>query len=65
MGGAGAHGRWHDDQLSGATAKVMLLVVTTADHAGQFIDLLAPLLETHHLMLLSSDVEVVRGGRFS
>jgi hypothetical protein len=64
LGGAGVHGRWHDDQLSGATAKVMLLLVTTAEHGAQFIDLLAPLLESHHLMLLSSEVDVVRGGKF-
>jgi PII-like signaling protein len=64
MGGAGVHGRWHDDQLSGATAKVMLLLVTAEDHAEQFIDLVAPLLESHHLMLMSSAVDVVRGGKF-
>lgn len=63
-GGAGAHGRWRDDQLSGATAKVMLLAITNAEHAAAFIDRLVPLLESHHLMLLSSDVEVVRGGKF-
>jgi hypothetical protein len=64
QGGAGAHGRWRDDQLSGATAKVMLLVITTAAHAALFIDQLAPLLESHHMMLLSSEVEVVRGPKF-
>lgn len=63
-GGAGAHGRWRDDQLSGATAKVMLLAITSAEHAEAFIDRMAPLLESHHLLLLSSDVEVVRGTRF-
>jgi hypothetical protein len=64
LGGAGAHGRWRDDQLSGATAKVMLLAITSDDHAAAFIDRLAPLLESHHLMLLSSDVEVVRAAKF-
>ena len=64
LGGAGAHGRWRDDQLSGATAKVMMLAITSADHAAAFIDRLAPLLESHHLMLLTSDVDVVRGGKF-
>lgn len=64
LGGAGAHGRWRDDQLSGATAKVMFLAITGGDHAEAFIDRLAPLLESHHLMLMSSDVEVVRAGKF-
>lgn len=65
MGGAGGHGRWHDDQLSGATAKTMLLLITSEEHAEAFIDLLAPVLESHHLMLLSSQVDVVRGGKFN
>jgi len=64
LGGAGAHGRWRDDQLSGATAKVMFLAVTSTDHAEAFIDRVAPLLESHHLMLMSSDVEVVRATKF-
>lgn len=63
-GGAGAHGRWRDDQLSGATAKVMLLAITSVERAAAFVDRMAPLLESHHLMLLCSDVEVVRGARF-
>lgn len=64
LGGAGSHGRWRDEQLSGATAKVMLLVIASVEHTAAFIDLLAPLLESHHLMLLTSDVEVVRGRKF-
>lgn len=64
LGGAGAHGRWRDDQLSGATAKLLLLLITSQDHAAAFVDRLAPLLESHHLMLLISDVEVVRGAKF-
>lgn len=64
MGGAGAHGRWRDDQLSGATAKVLLMLITSQDHATSFVEKLAPVLESHHLMLLISDVEVVRGAKF-
>ena len=64
LGGMGHSGRWRDDQVSGATAKVMLLAITSQDHAAAFIDRLAPLLESHHLLLMSSDVEVVRGRKF-
>ncbi|MBU6164713.1 MAG: DUF190 domain-containing protein [Alphaproteobacteria bacterium] len=64
LGGVGAHGRWRDDQLSGATAKVMFLAITGPDHAAAFIDRLAPLLESHHMLLMSSDVEVVRNAKF-
>ncbi|WP_017667978.1 DUF190 domain-containing protein [Sandarakinorhabdus sp. AAP62] len=63
-GGAGVRGRWRDDQLSGATSKVMLLLVTSEEHADAFVEQLAPMLETHHLLLMVSDVSVVRGHRF-
>jgi hypothetical protein len=64
LGGMGHSGRWRDDQISGATAKVMFMAVTTVHGAERLTDLLAPLLVTHHMMLLVSDVEVIRGARF-
>lgn len=64
LGGAGAFGRWRDDQLSGATGKVMFLAITTRAAADAFAERLEPLLDSHNLMLLSSDVDVVRGPRF-
>ena len=42
----------------------MFLAITGAEHAEAFTDRLAPLLESHHLLLMSSDVEVVRSGKF-
>jgi hypothetical protein len=62
--GMGHSGRWRTDQLSGATAKVMFMTVTTAEGAQRLIDLLVPLLDPHHLMLMVSNVEVVRAERF-
>jgi hypothetical protein len=64
LGGMGHSGRWRDDQISGATAKVMFMAVTTQDGADRLADLLTPLLQSHHLMLLVSNVEIIRGGRF-
>jgi hypothetical protein len=64
LGGMGHSGRWRDDQISGATAKVMFMAVTTQDAADRLADLLTPLLQSHHLMLLVSNVEIIRGGRF-
>lgn len=64
LGGAGEHGRWRDDQLSGATAKVMLLAVTGEESCNHFIDKLSPLLESHRLLLLVSETQVIRGQRF-
>lgn len=64
LGGMGHSGRWRDDQISGATAKVMFMAVTTQEGADRLADLLTPLLQSHHLMLLVSNVEIIRGVRF-
>lgn len=64
LGGMGHSGRWRDDQISGATAKVMFMAITTEDGADRLADQLAPLLQSHHLMLLVANVEVIRKGRF-
>jgi hypothetical protein len=64
LGGMGQHGRWRDDQVSGATAKIMLLAITTPAKADKLVDLIGPLLEPHRLLLLLSDVEVVRARQF-
>lgn len=64
LGGMGHSGRWRDDQISGATAKVMFMAVTTGDGADRLADLLSPLLQSHHLMLMVSHVEIIRGARF-
>ena len=63
-GGSGRGGRWSDDQLTGAEAKLMFMTVTSADKAAALIDALAPLLDSHGLLLIASDVAVVRGARF-
>jgi hypothetical protein len=42
----------------------MFMAVTTQDGADRLADLLTPLLQSHHLMLLVSNVEIIRGGRF-
>ncbi|MBC2669149.1 P-II family nitrogen regulator [Novosphingobium piscinae] len=65
LGGKGRSGRWRDDQISGATSKVMFMAVTTTERADHLTDLLEPLLATHHLIVLVSEVEVVRGSRFA
>jgi PII-like signaling protein len=64
ISGAGSHGRWSDDQLSGAESKVMFVVITSNEKASAFIDALAPLLDDYRLMLIASDVQVVRGGKY-
>lgn len=63
LSGAGATGRWSDDGLTG-TSKLLIMAVASADHAASLVDRLAPLLDSHRLLLTLADVEVVRGDRF-
>ena len=63
VSGAGATGRWSDDGLTG-TAKLVIMAITSAAHAATLVSQLAPLLNSHRLLLTLSDVEVVRGDRF-
>lgn len=64
LGGAGQGGSWSDDQVTGAQAKVMFVTVTSEDRAEALIAALAPMLDSHGLLLTTSLVEVVRGGKF-
>ncbi len=63
-GGSGHGGPWHDDQVTGAAAKVMFVTVTSEPKAAALIDKLAPLLDSHSLILATSVVDVVRGEKF-
>lgn len=63
LSGTGSHGHWSDDGLTG-TAKVLVMAITTAEHAADLVDRLAPLLDSHRLLLTLGDVDVVRGDRF-
>ena len=63
-GGTGSGGTWSEDLLSGATAKSMFLVITSADRADRFIAALEPLLDSHQLIVMRSSVDVVRPERF-
>jgi len=64
LGGAGQGGKWSDDQVTGAEAKVMFVTITNSAKAAALTDALAPLLQSLSLILVSSDVEVVRPGKF-
>ena len=64
LGGAGESGRWSDDQLTGAEAKVLFVTIANDTKAAVLIDALAPLLESHGLILATSLVDVVRGVKF-
>lgn len=63
LSGAGRTGRWHDERLTGAS-KVMLMAIGSAEDADALVEKIAPLLDSHRLLLTIADVEVVRGDRF-
>jgi hypothetical protein len=63
LGGRGHSGSWREDDISGLS-KVMLLSLGPADAADRFVEALRPLLGSHHMILIISDVDVVRSERF-
>lgn len=64
LGGAGRGGHWADDQVTGAEAKLMFVTITNDARAAALTDALAPLLESHGLLLVSGIVDVVRAEKF-
>lgn len=62
--GRGRQGEWSEDLISGATAKYIFLTVANSDAAERFLGSLAPLLESHGLIILRSTVDVIRPERF-
>lgn len=62
--GEGRGGHWSDDQISGAQSKRLFLSVTNAAKAEDFVARIEPLLEPYGLVLLISDVDVVRAGKY-
>ena len=64
LGGAGHGGRWSDDQVAGADAKLMFVTITNEAKASALTDALAPLLQSHGFLLVSGIVDVVRAEKF-
>ena len=63
LAGSGRTGSWTEDRLTGSE-KRLIMAIASAEHAQMFVDALAPLLDSHRLLLTIADVEVVRGDRF-
>lgn len=64
LGGRDGADIWSQDQLTGATDRILFTTVLAADKAEALVAALTPLLDSHDLLLTISTVEVVRGGRF-
>jgi PII-like signaling protein len=63
LSGTGRTGSWSEDRLTGSE-KRLVMAIASAEHARALVDALAPLLDSHRLLLTIADVEVVRGDRF-
>jgi hypothetical protein len=63
-GGGGRGGEWQDDDITGASAKTIIIAIANQDKAAALTDRIAPLLDSHRLLLTIGDVAVVRGERF-
>ncbi len=62
--GGGRDGEWQHDELTGAAAKTIILMITSEAKAQALTEVLAPFLDSYRLLLTIGDVEVVRGERF-
>jgi hypothetical protein len=64
LSGTGHAGGWSDDQITGASSKVLFVAITTVEKAAALTDGLAPLLDSYGLVLILSDVQVIRAAKF-
>lgn len=62
--GGGRDGRWDHDEVTGAAAKSIILMIANEEKSAQLADAVAPLLESHGLLLTIGNVDVVRGEKF-
>ncbi len=62
--GGGQDGEWTQDEVTGAAAKTIVLVIAGESKAQTLVNELAPILDSYRLVLTIGSVEVVRGERF-
>jgi hypothetical protein len=62
--GGGRDGAWQHDDVTGAAAKTIILMIASSEKAQALADALAPLLDSYRLLLTIGDVQVIRGERF-
>ena len=61
--GSGREGRWQEERVTGSD-KSLVLTISSAEKADALVDVLAPMLSSHGLLLTMWDVEVIQGERF-
>jgi PII-like signaling protein len=62
--GAGRRGAWRDDRVTASQTKVILITIASEEKALRLAERLAPILDTHSMLLTMADVSVLRPERF-
>jgi hypothetical protein len=62
--GGGRAGAWQHDDVTGASAKTIVLAIASEAKTSGLIEAIAPLLDSYGMLLTIGDVQVVRGERF-
>ena len=62
--GGGRAGEWQRDDVTGASAKTIVLAIASEAKTSGLIEAIAPLLDSYGMLLTIGDVQVVRGERF-
>ncbi len=61
--GSGRDGPWREERVTGSD-KSLVLTIASGQKAALLADALAPILNSHGLLLTMWDIEVIRGDRF-
>jgi hypothetical protein len=62
--GGGRDGEWQHDDVTGAAAKTIILMIASEAKALALAEALAPFLDSYRLLLTIGDVQVIRGEKF-
>lgn len=62
--GQGTSGAWQDDQITRAQQKVLLLAIVDPQKASNLATDLEPLLDPYGMILMLSQVQVLRGKKY-
>ncbi len=62
--GGGRAGAWQQDDVTGASAKTIVLAIASEAKTSGLIEAIAPLLDSYGMLLTIGAVQVVRGERF-
>lgn len=59
VGGHGPHGRWRRDEVTGTTAKHLVILHCLPDAGHTFIEALRPLIASHDLQVTRAQVDLL------